>query len=1281
MAKELELAIKIGGRLDKSLNAAVNSAQAQLNSIAKTSNKVMTAATLATVAAGAKLMKDSVQAYQDYESALNSAAAVAGVEKGTAQYEALNTAAREAGRTTVKTAKESANALEYMALAGWSVEDSTKALMPVLKLSAATGGDLATTSDLVTDSMANLGLGIDSLGHYLDVSAAANNKSNQTALQLQEAYLGVGGVLNNLNTPIEESAAVLGVLANRGTKGSEAGTALNAILVNMQKKSGDAAKAMAQLGVSMYDENGDARSIIDTFQEINEKTSGMTEEQRNLMYQMIGGKSHVDSFAKIMAGFNDTAADGQKEVYSLMNAFQNCDGALDKLYDIKTDTLEGSTARLNSAFDDMKISIGEKIAPYLQDMFNNLADKMPEIAQGITKALDGIMPVAGKVMNFISSHAAEILPLIPKIAAGFAAFKIGTGTIKGAESFVKLISSLGKLSKVSGGATVLKGVLSTLTGITTTAGLAAAGIGAVFVAIALLKKHQNELIKQNLAEHFGNISLSASEVATVVEGIFSKTTIRHATEIAGQFEKVDDYLTSMNDSGAAIQKYNWKASIGLELSEAEIGDYRSQVENYIQSAISAVEQQHYSLSMSLELLSDNPQLQLEMRGIIDSVYTGAEAELQALGKKMGDYVMEALSDGIITSDEAEVISAMQQKIADLTARLTNAQSQAKLDKIRLEFDFGSITSDSFKDLQGKIQEWISEKETSLKDVELQQLATVNLLTEIPQEALDAGFTGTLEEYKEKVRQEIERTFQRERFEAHIQGINISIDGITSAYETELGGASASVSNFVNDWASTLEGASDTVAKSFLNSGNTETGIYAMLSQTNLGNLNNSTKGAIRELFNGMRSEIQQAETLKSQLLKTGEEIPQSLLDGLHNANVIGAMSGDAGSALRLIGEQLAQQGKTDVLDRIKEIGGAAADGILAGAEGIKVDANVEAGNVNTDKLNNDVNEAVQNATEGTQNTADVKQDANVEAGNVNTDGLGNGVDEAIQNATEQGGSKTVTVDTTVQANVNADSAKTSVFDKVRNMFGGLSATQSVNVNVDANTNPAVTKVSGLNQHLVTVPVTANVTAAEQQINGLSRTVEVTVHYTATGDVPKESASGARYFSGGLTYLNDQRGIADPREVVEYGGKRWWYEGRDVLANIPKGARIYTAAESRDFIDGSHRNGLTRVPFDGYIAELHAGEQVLTADEAEEYEGNNVISLIRRLRDVQSRDNNRDSGGRGDDGNDRFVYAPNINITGNADDENVSAVLRRTYKDFCDYMERYERDKRRKSFAS
>ncbi|MCH5185885.1 MAG: phage tail tape measure protein [Oscillospiraceae bacterium] len=163
IGKELSLMIKIGGKIDKTLGSAIANAQSQLETMRNAAGKAMTAEITAVTEAGAALAVDSVKTYMNYESAIKSAAATAGVEKGTEAYKALDEAARQAGATTVKTAQESANALEYMALAGWSVEESTQALMPVLKLSAATNMDLATASDLVTDSMSAYGLGISDL--------------------------------------------------------------------------------------------------------------------------------------------------------------------------------------------------------------------------------------------------------------------------------------------------------------------------------------------------------------------------------------------------------------------------------------------------------------------------------------------------------------------------------------------------------------------------------------------------------------------------------------------------------------------------------------------------------------------------------------------------------------------------------------------------------------------------------------------------------------------------------------------------------------------------------------------------------------------------------------------------------------------------------------------------------------------------------------------------------------------------------------------------------------
>ena len=402
----------------------VNKKLDSIGKAAKTAAKIATAA-FAAVKIG-DFMKDAVSTYADFDQAMANTAATAGASAE--DYQKLEAAALEMGKKTTKTATEASEALGYMALAGWDVDTSISALEPVLRLSEATSMDLATCSDLVTDSMSALGLTVDDLSGYLDVACKANNKSNQTAQQLMEAYIGCGGVLNNLGVEVEDSATALGVLANRGIKGSEAGNKLSTVLINLTSGTGQAGEMMKKLGISAFDSEGKFIGLQATLEQVNKATAGLTEEERNAALAAIGGKTQIDTLNDLLAGLNTTTEDGRTEWQALNDELRDAEGAMMDMAGKVTDTLPGAMAVFGSAVDDAKIRLCKIFAPMAKDAIFAVADYIPHITEKVTGF---IQTLSGKAVPAISSFKDRAVALFNKVrpvledigAKGAAAFK------------------------------------------------------------------------------------------------------------------------------------------------------------------------------------------------------------------------------------------------------------------------------------------------------------------------------------------------------------------------------------------------------------------------------------------------------------------------------------------------------------------------------------------------------------------------------------------------------------------------------------------------------------------------------------------------------------------------------------------------------------------------------------------------------------------------------------------------------------------------------------------
>ena len=387
----------------------------------------------------------------EFEASMSKVQAVMGASAE--ELKTLEKAARDAGAKTTKSASEAANALEYMGLAGWSVKESQEALMPVLRLSEAASMDLGLTSDLVTDSMSSLGLKMSEVGqsgleNYLDMVAKTSNSSNTSIQQLMEGLIVVGGTAKNLNVPMEELNAIMGVMANRGLKGTESATALNSVLINMTTGAGQAGEAMEALGLSAFNADGSFKGLGNVFTELNGKLKGMTDEQKNYYLAMIGGKTQVDALQKILDGVGD-------EYEDLKGKIVDSKDALNTMADVMNDNSKGGIAQLKSALEEAGIAIYQTLKPAIASItekiqeavnwFNGLDEStkknittfamialgvgalllvvgalLPIIASAISifTALSAAGITVGAVMTFING---TMLPVIAVIAAVVAA--------------------------------------------------------------------------------------------------------------------------------------------------------------------------------------------------------------------------------------------------------------------------------------------------------------------------------------------------------------------------------------------------------------------------------------------------------------------------------------------------------------------------------------------------------------------------------------------------------------------------------------------------------------------------------------------------------------------------------------------------------------------------------------------------------------------------------------------------------------------------------------------
>jgi len=383
----------------------------------------------------------------DFESGMSQVAATMGITTeeiaaGSEEFDKLQKAAKDAGATTQFSATQAAEALNYMALAGYDADKSIETLPTVLNLAAAGGMDLATASDMVTDSMSALGDTAGTTKSFVDKMAKTSQKSNTSVQQLGEAILTVGGTAKNLAGGVDEMNTVLGIFADNGVKGAEGGTALRNVILSLTAPTDTAKKKMQELGLEVFDAEGNMRPLNDTFNDLNEILGTMTQGEQTEVLNEIFNKTDLKSVNALLANSGE-------RFNELSGYISDCDGAAADMAATMNDNLQGKVTILKSGLESLGIAAYEKfktpltnavenITEVIGNLQNDLTDgslsgALEKIATGfgnmVEKASEivaAVLPTLLKGLGWIADNGEVIVSILAGIGAGFVAFKVAT---------------------------------------------------------------------------------------------------------------------------------------------------------------------------------------------------------------------------------------------------------------------------------------------------------------------------------------------------------------------------------------------------------------------------------------------------------------------------------------------------------------------------------------------------------------------------------------------------------------------------------------------------------------------------------------------------------------------------------------------------------------------------------------------------------------------------------------------------------------------------------------
>lgn len=946
-----------GGSVFNATIGVIDAATAPISALASAAkNPFVQGASLIGASFG---VAESVNSFQDFEAMMSQVKAISGAT-GQA-FDDLTAKAQEMGATTKFTATESAEAFNYMAMAGWKPQQMIDGISGIMSLAAASGEDLGTTSDIVTDAITAFGLTAGDAGHFADVLAQASANANTDVSMLGESFKYVAPVAGAMKYSIEDTSLALGLMASANVKGSMSGTALKTSIANMVKPTNDMAEAMDKYGISITDGEGNLKSLKGVIDNVRGSLGGLSRDEQTAVASTIFGK---EAMAGMLAIVNASEEDYNK----LSNAIYNANDAAEGMADTMLDNLKGSFTLMQSAIEGTENAFGKRLSPYLRGIAGGITDMMPEITDGINAVMDVVddkiagvkrkitdmtgsdewknADLFGKIDiawdsiiakpfgNWVSgdgaqlistglgtlfSSAAAILPggekagLTSWLSAGILAKGAATVAQKG-KSIVETLSpigdAIGNITEAAGNANDVMdfaGNLSSMIPMGAKVGLAAAGITAAIIGIKLaIDKYNETQLENSLEDHFGKIKLSADEVKDVAAGILNQKYLTNVELALNEVQNADNLRAEAQKALESNDVLEFKSRVGITLTADEQQEYTDNINTFVKSKISELESRTFAAHIHVQTYLGGTEDGQTLAQNIKEWARADNLELSDLSSQLSQKVSEALKDGIVDVNEEEAISALQEKMNNITARWKEAEAQAQWDWINQKYgqlSAADLESGSFTDLMDEMR---SQRETAMESIKAD---TTQWYSEL--EAMKDYGRITPEQYES----------YKEQTGWYVRGQ----EGSELSKSLELG------SNTLNDtYGEKITGNIQTLTENTQNAlKSAETSLqsesYGMIAGTFedafksmddgsgfFGFGANANQRALNELYQSMAPDVSRMGSLIDQYREAGQAVPKSLMEGYKEAIEVGAAAGDVDATWQNYANQILESGSEEM---------------------------------------------------------------------------------------------------------------------------------------------------------------------------------------------------------------------------------------------------------------------------------------------------------------------------------------------------------------------------------